>query len=570
MAVQATSYMLGRQKIILTPRYYLDNFRYVLDFVKRLYGNLLNEPEWAFVRRFEALSLDAQSLYVRFSNRKGLFFRINKLQYAEITDVATAADELITAGFIERLSAQHVMVGEAALSVFTKPELLDLLPLEPEEIRPLNKEKKEGVVRYALNELDFGEIVTSLTTRETVTKMNFEAEGMMVKYLFFGNRGGSMTEFVVRDLGMVNFERYDESKLTARFRSRKEVEDKLLISLTSEEFYELKESEKPAEDIYNWFLNWNETRPELTEIAIPAYQKLVVRVGAYLERQKLPEQALSVYELSDRVPARERRVRLLFKNGSVEEALALCDEIAVNPLNAEERYFATDFREKILSLGEKKRTRKATTRFLLDADSVNIPAAYRHHVEAGVMNYYLENDYDAAFTENYPWRGLFGLVFWDIIYDANVSAIHHPLQRAPSDFYLPDFYVKREDLLKKRMAELVTKDDWRRHTGRMFNAKYGITNVLVDWSDELLTLVQRMIELLDVDQLRLILLEMARNLREHTRGFPDLLIWNEQGQYDFVEVKSPTDHLGPQQLHWLEFFQTIGVHGKVIRVIWEL
>lgn len=562
--------MVGRQKIVLTPRYYLDNFRYVLDFVKRLYGGLLNEAEWDFIRRFDALSIDAQCLYVRFSNRKGLFFRVNKLQYTEITDLPAAVGELIVAGFVERLSAHHESMSNDVLSVFTKPELLDLLPLEPEEIKPLSKEKKEGVVRYAIQELDFGEIVTSLTTREIVVKMNFEAEGMMIKYLFFGNRSGSMTEFVVRDLGMVNFERYDESKLTARFRTRKEVEDKLLISLTSEEFYELKEAETPAEDIYNWFLNWNETRPELTEIAIPSYQKLVVRVGAYLERQKLPEQALAVYELSDRVPARERRVRLLFRNGSVEEALALCDEIAVNPYNAEERYFANDFREKILSTGEKKRPRKATTRFLSDAESVNIPAAYRHHVEAGVMNYYLEQGYDAAFTENYPWRGLFGLVFWDIIYDANVQAIHHPLQRAPSDFYLPDFYHKREELLRKRLAELTTKDDWRRHTGRMFNAKYGITNVLVDWSDELQALVQRIIDLLDIEQLRLILLEMARNVREHTRGFPDLLVWNEQGQYDFVEVKSPTDHLGPQQLHWLEFFQTIGIHGKVVRVIWEL
>jgi len=561
--------MVGRQKIILTPRYYLDNFRYVLDFVKRLYGGLLNDSEWDFLRRFDTLSLDAQCLYVRFSNRKGLFFRINKLQYTEITDLPAAVGELLQGGFVERLSAHHELMGEDALGVFTKPELLELLPLEPEEIRPLAKEKKEGLVRYALHELDFGEIVTSLTTYETVVRMNFEAEGMMVKYLFFGNRGSNMTEFVVRDLGMVNFERYDESKITARFRTRKEVEDKLLISLTNEEFYDLKEAETPADDIYNWFLNWNETRPELAEIAIPGYQKLVCRVGAYLERQKLPEQALAVYELSDRVPARERRARLLFKNGSVEEALALCDEIAVHPLNAEERYFANDFREKILSAGAKKRSRKATTRFLSDAESVDIPVAYRHHVEAGVMNYYLEQDYDAAFTENYPWRGLFGLVFWDIIYDANVSAIHHPLQRAPSDFYLPDFYLKREDLLKKRLTELATKDDWRRHTGRMFNAKYGITNVLVDWSDELLTLVQRMIELLDIDQLRLILLEMARNVREHTRGFPDLLIWNEQGDYDFVEVKSPTDHLGPQQLHWLEFFQTIGVRGKVVRVIWE-
>jgi hypothetical protein len=48
--------MIGRQKVLLTPRYYLDNFQYVLDFVKRLYGGLLNEAEWDFVRRFETLS----------------------------------------------------------------------------------------------------------------------------------------------------------------------------------------------------------------------------------------------------------------------------------------------------------------------------------------------------------------------------------------------------------------------------------------------------------------------------------------------------------------------------------
>ncbi len=561
--------MVGRQKVILTPRYYLDNFRYVLDFVKRLYGTLLSDAEWTFIHPFEALGLDAQSLYVRLSNRKGLFFRLNKLNYAEIIDLPGAADALQTAGFIDQLSAHHEAMGEAALSVFTKPELLELLPFEPEELRQLGKEKKEAVVQYALQELNFGEIVTALSTRESVVKLNFEAEDMMLKYLFFGNRGGNMTEFVIRDLGMINFEQYDESQMTARFRTRKEVEDKLLISLTSESFYEQKEAERPAEDIYNWFLNWNETRPELSDIAIPGYQKLVCRVGAHLERQKLPDQALAVYELSDRVPARERRVRLLFKNGSTEEALALCDEIAVAPLNADERYFANDFRDKILGLSEKKRTRKATTRFLSDAESVSIPAAYRHHMEEGVMNYYFEQGYDAAFTENYPWRGLFGLVFWDIIYDANVSAIHHPLQRAPSDFYLPEFYRKREDLLKKRLAELTTKDDWRRPTGRMFNAKYGITNVLVDWSDELMKLVLRFIDVLDVEQLRLILLEMARNVREHTRGFPDLLIWTDDGQYSFVEVKSPTDHLGPQQLHWLEFFQTIGVHGKVNLVIWE-
>ena len=562
--------MLGRPKILLTPRYYLDNFRYVLDLVKRLYSPILNEAEDDFMRRFNALSVDAQCIFVRFSNRKGLFFRVNKLQYPEITDLSAALGELLLAGFVERLSAHHEVMGRDGLSVFTKPELLTLLPLEAEDIKLIKNQKKEELVAYALHEIDFGQIVTSLTTAETVVKIRFEAEVMMIKYLFFGNRGSDMTEFVVRDLGMQHFERYDESKMTARFQSRKEVDDKLLISLTNEEFYDLKTAETPAEDIYNWFLNWNETRPELSEIAIPGYQWLICKMGAFLERQKLPDQALAVYELSDRVPARERRARLLFKNGSVDEALALCDEIAATPQNAEERYFATDFRNKILGLSEKKRSRKATTRFLSDAESLTIPAAYRHHVEAGVINYYREANFDAAFTENYPWRGLFGLVFWDIIHDANVSAIHHPLQRAPSDFYSPDFYSRRETLLRNRLTELKTRDDWRRQVGRTYNAKYGITNVLVDWNDEMLSLVNQIVAVLDVDQLRLIMLEMAHNVREHTRGFPDLLVWNEAGNYDFVEVKSPTDHLGPQQLHWLQFFQTIGVKAKVVRVIWAM
>ena len=562
--------MLGRPKILLTPRYYLDNFRYVLDLVKRLYSPILNEAEDDFMRRFNALSVDAQCIFVRFSNRKGLFFRVNKLQYPEITDLSAALGELLLAGFVERLSAHHEVMGRDGLSVFTKPELLTLLPLEAEDIKLIKNQKKEELVAYALHEIDFGQIVTSLTTAETVVKIRFEAEVMMIKYLFFGNRGSDMTEFVVRDLGMQHFERYDESKMTARFQSRKEVDDKLLISLTNEEFYDLKTAETPAEDIYNWFLNWNETRPELSEIAIPGYQWLICKMGAFLERQKLPDQALAVYELSDRVPARERRARLLFKNGSVDEALALCDEIAATPQNAEERYFATDFRNKILGLSEKKRSRKATTRFLSDAESLTIPAAYRHHVEAGVINYYREANFDAAFTENYPWRGLFGLVFWDIIHDANVSAIHHPLQRAPSDFYSPDFYSRRETLLRNRLTELKTRDDWRRQVGRTYNAKYGITNVLVDWNDEMLSLVNQIVAVLNVDQLRLIMLEMAHNVREHTRGFPDLLVWNEAGNYDFVEVKSPTDHLGPQQLHWLQFFQTIGVKAKVVRVIWAM
>ncbi len=47
-----------------------------------------------------------------------------------------------------------------------------------------------------------------------------------MKFLFFGNRYLDMTEFVMRDMGLVQFESHDDDKLVARFNTRKDAEDK--------------------------------------------------------------------------------------------------------------------------------------------------------------------------------------------------------------------------------------------------------------------------------------------------------------------------------------------------------
>ncbi|WP_373331155.1 hypothetical protein [Salmonirosea aquatica] len=108
----------------LPPKYYLDNFRYVLDFVKKLYATLLNDSERSFLDSFDALSEDAQCLFVRFSNRRGAFFKVNSLAYAELGDIPAALTELIEAGFVESLSADHAGRADEVVDLFTKPELL--------------------------------------------------------------------------------------------------------------------------------------------------------------------------------------------------------------------------------------------------------------------------------------------------------------------------------------------------------------------------------------------------------------------------------------------------------------
>ncbi len=551
----------------LPPKYYLDNYRYVLDFVRKLYDAILIESERQFLDAFDLLSEDAQCLFVRFTNRRGSFFKVNALSYPELSDIPAALTELIETGFIEGLGEQHTARADEVVDLFTKPELLMLTQALAPVVMPAKSIRKPDLVRWLMHEYEAADLIEGLDVLEPVVRVCYEVEAMMMRFLFFGNRHNDMTEFVIRDLGHVQYQSFQEENFSVRFETRKDVEDKLMISLTGETFHEQKD-ELPPEEIYDWFMNWQGGLVgELSAVAEPSYRRLVLKVGAWLERKKLPEQALSVYQLTDHAPSRERRARLLQRVGEITEALALCEDMIAHPQNADERFFGLDYREKIKN--KKKRVVRRTTKALKEADAVPVPISFRYRVERGVMEYFREQGYEAAFSENEPWRALFGLVFWDIIYDTNVRAIHHPLQRVPSDFFLPDFYFKRESLLLARLEELSEREAYFDLVEKTHEEKFGTANVLVAWFDGMLELVQLIVRYLEPVQLCAILLEMAKQLRENTRGFPDLLIWKDD-EYDFVEVKSPTDHLSSQQLHWQHFFEDIGVKSRVLRVEWTM
>ncbi|MEZ4900594.1 MAG: hypothetical protein R2822_01945 [Spirosomataceae bacterium] len=110
----------------LPPKYYLDYFLFLIDFVENLYGGILNEAEQQFIHDFRQLSEDAQCLFVRFSNRRGLFFRVKKLKYNEIADIPAALYELEQCHFIEELTPKHEPYIEEVLQLFTKEEWLKL------------------------------------------------------------------------------------------------------------------------------------------------------------------------------------------------------------------------------------------------------------------------------------------------------------------------------------------------------------------------------------------------------------------------------------------------------------
>ncbi len=565
------------EKIELPPKYYLTYFQYLIDFVKKKYQHILNETEQQFLADFEALTEDEKCLFIRFCNRTGSFFRTEKLKYAEIENIPESLNGLIEKDFIEHLSENHLTEAAEVLDIFSKSELIELAKMLNLETRGKASLKKEEVLDWLLAVGNWEETIYLLNSEDysdihglphSLVRVQKETEVQMLKFLFFGSRHGDMTEFVTRDLGFQSYEKFDEDKMVAYFQTRQEVEDKLKVSLAREDFYLMQQADIEILDIYNWFMDWTEKhRKGLSEIAIATYGTFSLRVALYLEKKKSLDEALTVFRLTEESPSRERQVRILDKQKNQEEAKALCEVILAEPQNATEQFFAEDYLNRIEAILLKKKSKKAVTQQLQNSESITIPISWKRQVEFGVIDYYQNRNMKAEFTENHLWRSLFGLLFWDIIFDTDSLAIHHPLQRSPSDLFKPTFFEKRKEKMEERLQMLEDEDATIVYMNRIFFEKFGLTNPLVEWYGGLFPLILTVLEKLSPEQITLITLEMAKNLRQNLRGFPDLFMWGD-GEYSFIEVKSPTDSLSNQQLFWLRFFESINVRSKVLRVEW--
>ncbi len=565
--------MVPSERKELPPKYYLSYFQYLLDFVKNKYKAILISTEWDFLQAFDRLSEDEQCLFIRFTNRRGRFFKTDKLKYPEIAAISTTLRQLIDKGFLLKIDSQHQHWIGDILAIYNKTELLQLAQMLGLATKGKASLHKEALLDWLLENSRFDDILPWLNPETEaipqVIQVGYEAEVQMLKFLFFGSRYGDMSDFVVRDLGLMQYEQFDEDMLVPHFQTRAEAEDKLKVSLAKEDFFLMQEQHIDALEIYHWFLAWHEQHyAQLSEIALPSYERLILRVATFLEKNKHPDQALAIYRYSVLPPSRERQVRLLHKQKNTPEALALCEQMLAEPQNADEQFFALDFTNKIQAIAEKKKAKKSVTTQLQQASSITLDKAWQRQVELGVINYYEQQHKKACFSENHLWRSLFGLLFWDIIFDTTTLAIHHPLQRSPSDLFKPHFFEKRKEKMEERLQILTDAEACNRYLHQTFFEKYGITNPLVDWYGGLFPILLALTEKLSPEQITAVMLEMAKNLRENIRGFPDLFVWDD-GDYEFIEVKSPTDSLSNQQLYWLKFFETINLRARVLRITWR-
>ncbi|MEM9325354.1 MAG: VRR-NUC domain-containing protein [Bacteroidota bacterium] len=537
------------EKIILPQKYYLDYFRYLLDFVQLHYRHVLSDQDYEFIQSFSNLSEPGQCLFVRFSNRKGPMYRVRQLAYEEIPDPEAAAQELVEMGFAHR----NIPNAPESFNLFTRRELFTIFD---KEVATLKRQLKVEIIEHLMGAED---AYLQLDEYEPIVHVDKQDEFEYFKLLFFGQYKAQMTEFVIRDVGHVKLESLKEDQFKPWCNNRDEA---MAFFEVSKLKTLIRKAIKvwPATVVHEEIIDTDWAAFRQYERSAKALDTLALELGQQLEREGEKELALAYYQWSLKPPARERQIRILDSLKRTEEASALARKLLDNYRNANERIFASDFlNRKAVRINRSMSSKLAESPVIQLEDNPDL------RVEHQVMEHFAERGFQAIHSENFLWRNLFGLLLWEELFDQGQDGFHHPLQRATSDLHTPLFFEKRREFIQKKMAKLNSRQKIIRRLKGTAKQKQGLANPMVYWYEGLLEHCEALVEKLYPAQLKAVVLEQCKNIKDNSTGFPDLFIWNEQ-EYFFYEIKSPNDHLSAQQLFWIEFMQNQGIRADILRV----
>jgi len=551
----------------LPDDYYLTNFRQLIDSVVATYGDLLSAEERAFASDFNRLADAPAKLYVRLLCRAPQNFRIDKLSYPELGDLSKVAAELSTKNF---LLIDPELALPDYLALFTKPELVH--PDCELSRTALAKLKREAVIDYYescvgdnfANSFDnrIGKD-SGLLQQVQVIQTCRESIFAVYKLCFFGNLYQDMTDFVLRDIGYAEYESYQLNENSRAFSNRLQLQAHIeyfeLIS-TRDEINELS-----TEDL----LSFEQQLPTPVDSNLERrVHRLRNSIARQLERLQQLDSAFDIYTRSPRPPARERRVRILFKQNKLQQAFSLCQEILDSPVNDEESQLVGSLAHRIArKLEEPFENRwdyRPPTEVIELADSGE---SVESQVAASLQQYG-----ECYYVENVLFDAVFGLAFWDVIFAPVEGVFFNPFQLAPADFYDPQFKLRRSKLLQQKFAELSNGSTLQEQVFKQFDNKQGLQNPMVNWRYLDRELLELSLSRIPLDHWLEIFKRLLSDTRLHRNGLPDLILFPHEGgcgSYKLVEVKGPGDSVQKNQIRWMRFFADLGIAHEVCHVRWQ-
>ncbi|MEL7059649.1 MAG: VRR-NUC domain-containing protein [Acidobacteriota bacterium] len=551
--------------------YYVDNFRAVLDTVATLDGPLLSGAEVAWRARFGQMSRDAQRLYVRLVSRKGPLFRRERLVYPEIADLDAAARELERFELLDR--GRDASLAER-LALLRRPELAALLH-EVAGTEGGGSRRAELIARL-FEQVPLETLAAALDRRLEVLRPLGRDHVRVFRLLFFGNLDQDWTELLLADLGVVRYESYPLRPDRRLFSSRRAVDATLAArEMRAELRVLLAHDETEAALALGRSSLDRLTGGEVEPLARPHLDRVVTKVGRLLERLDRPREALEHYRAAEAPPARERSARVLEHLGEVEAAFEVVEAMEQTPRDEAEVVAARRLRRRLTKARGDEPPPRRRRRLAHVLELTPDPDLC---VERRVLAHYEALGKIGVWSENWLWRALFGLTFWDIVFAPVQGAFQHPFQVAPLDLDGPGFQAARGEQIETRLAELRGEDDLRPRVRATLEAKRGVANPFVAWHSELDAALDLALGAGDGDagplrgrHLALVAKRLARDPGRYRRGLPDLFLVDSEEPEGFrlLEVKGPGDQLRPEQTGWLDHFEDHGFPASVLKVVWS-
>ena len=543
--------MLDEVPSELEDYYYLDHFFEMLDFVMEHNEALLDSSHLDFVRQFRKVPRDAQGLFVRMANRKGRAFRIDRLEYREISDMSKSIEDLRSGRLVREPGNEEFSDW---LNLMTRAELIDLiqnLPFVLADSPQLGSASKTGLISFIMRTYPF-ETVREYACPAIVVEYADALDYLI--YLYFGSLREGLTAFTLRDLG-IRKTRSGKQNYRPRFDSRE-------VALAAFHYHRTRHRIRSASP--DELVEMVDEAPLWIVVddadAIVSRNRTINLLGRSLERQQEPELALFVYLLSNQFPATERAVRLHYQLGEREEAKQLLRSLIDDPSSDEELIFAEDFYER--KFGERKVGR--LTEMLRGAEVLALNELGRENPEAAAVAYFEETGAEAFHVENLVWSQLFGIVFWDLLFE---KQIHSEFDLMPAGLGTANFYGDNEAFIEERLAGLEDPDWIDQQISRVEEQIESVPNYLVDPAPELFECVRKLADLAPRQSLQVLLRELARDFRANRSGFPDLLVIENDG-VRLVEVKAEGDQIQRNQLVQMERLRRAGFDVSVVKIQW--
>ena len=161
------------------------------------------------------------------------------------------------------------------------------------------------------------------------------------------------------------------------------------------------------------------------------------------------------------------------------------------------------------------------------------------------IKYYESMGYNASWTENYYWWFLMALIFWDEIFAPidgvfNMMPLYSRMNDMPNDFFKPEFYPKRKNLIHNKIATLQNADI-ASEISKSYKKNYGkCCRPIEDWNRYTLLELLIPIKVMDKNAFLGILTRLISDFNTTRSGLPDLIVFNNKELF-FSEVKSENE-----------------------------